>query len=200
MMPYTVDKPSPVPRPVGFVVKNGSNARGRGGLVDTRFCFVARGVRGFDRERAAGRVLHRVARVEREVHDDLTQLTRVCIDGPEILLEARDDLDALTDRGTHHLQHILHDRVDVEQRRREQLFAAEREQLPSERGRPVRRAGDSGQVLDRDRGALPVAHGLCAPVDLEHVHMPTDHGEQVVEVVCDAARQLADRLHLLRLA
>ena len=29
MMPYTVAKPSPVPMPTGFVVKNGSNARSR---------------------------------------------------------------------------------------------------------------------------------------------------------------------------
>ena len=27
MMPYTVESPSPVPRPIFFVVKNGSNTR-----------------------------------------------------------------------------------------------------------------------------------------------------------------------------
>ena len=71
------------------------------------------------------------------------------------------------------------------------LLAREGEQLLDQRGRAVRVLLDLVEV-----GVFGV--GLVAPQH-QQVAMAGDRGQQVVEVVGDAARQLADRLHLLAL-
>ncbi len=174
-MPYTVASPRPVPRPGGFVVKNGSKARASvarvhsgAGIAHRQSHVVAGGesapttpasrrrraplgrrggVRRLDRERSAVRRLHRVARVEREIHQHLPQLPGVGVDGRRFGVEARDDLDALADGRPHHVQRFLDDRVHVEHRGRQELLAAEREELPGERGRAIGRARDSREML-----------------------------------------------------
>ena len=95
-MPWTVARPSPVPLPGSLVVKNGSNRRActsgvmpvpvsrhrehhvgtrRHREVRRRVVLVELDVGGLDRQRAA--VRHGVARVDREVHDDLLDLPAV---------------------------------------------------------------------------------------------------------------------------
>ena len=87
------------------------------------------------------------------------------------------------------------DRVDhlvqVEHRRLEHLLAREREQLARQLRRALGRVVDLGDLLRARPGADPV------PGDAA---VARDHGQQVVEVVRDAARELPDGFHLLCLA
>ncbi len=85
----------------------------------------------------------------------------------------------------------LNDRIQVEHARLQHLAPAEGEELPGERGGPLAR------LLDL-LGVTPEALVLLAGD--EELGVAADRGQEVVEVVCDAAREPADRLHLLRLA
>src|SRR4051794_32543423 len=72
-------------------------------------------------------------------------------------------------------------------------------------------AREGEQTVREGRGAVGGGHGgagvafdvagpALADAALQHIEGADDAGEQVVEVVGDAARELAHRLHLLRLA
>ena len=81
--------------------------------------------------------------------------------------------------------------VQVDHGRLHHLLAAEREQLAGELGG----GSAAGLHLAHARGGAD-SHGH-PPGD--QLAVAEDHGEQVVEVVRDAAGQLPDRFHLLRL-
>ncbi len=71
-------------------------------------------------------------------------------------------------------------------------FPAEGEQLSREAGRPLAGLLDLEEILPRsDRRRQPFQHQLAEP---------ENRRQHVVEVVRDAAGELADRLQLLRLA
>ena len=96
------------------------------------------------------------------------------------------------DQPARHLRHRADDLVEVEGDRLEHLLAAEGQQLARQR------CGALGGVQDlihlrrhRRIGLDAVRHQL---------RIAADRGQQVVEVVRDAAGEPADRLHLLRLA
>ena len=100
-------------------------------------------------------------------------------------------LDVLSHQPLQHGPHVLHHAVDVQLARFKDLLAAEGQQLPGQ-----------------SRGALPglldlldaVANLICRPqVGEQHVAVAVDHRQQVVEVVCNAARQPAHGLHLVGL-
>ena len=84
------------------------------------------------------------------------------------------------------------DVVHADHRRLQHLPAAEREQLARERGGAVGGAADLLEVAAQQRVAV-------AGAGEREVGVAADRGEQVVEVVRDAAGELADGLHLLRL-
>ena len=85
-----------------------------------------------------------------------------------------------------------HELVDVGRLRLQRLLAREGEQLPGELGRALDGPAD---LLER------AAHGRAsASFLLQHFDVAEDDHEDVVEVVRDAAGELADRFHLLRLA
>jgi hypothetical protein len=70
---------------------------------------------------------HRVARVDREVHEHLLQVSGVGADGPERLGQVGSDLDLLADDAPEHSLQPTHDAVEVDLHRGEHLLAAERE-------------------------------------------------------------------------
>ena len=146
-------------------------------------------VRRLDRDRAAAR--HRVARVHREVDDHLLELRRVGTNRRELRLEHRQELDVLADQAAEHHVHVGNDGIQVEHARLQHLPAAEGEQLPRQRG------GPRGGLLDLLGVAAQPRVGVAADQKLA---VAGDRGQQVVEVVRDAAGEAADRLHLLRLA
>ena len=56
-----------------------------------------------------------------------------------------------------------------------------------------------GRSLRRDDVSLEVAEPALGHAQLDQLEATADAGQQVVEVVCKAACQLADRFHLLGL-
>ncbi|HEU5170051.1 MAG TPA: hypothetical protein VFU46_05915 [Gemmatimonadales bacterium] len=83
----------------------------------------------------------------------------------------------------------LHHRIEIENRGLQHLLAAVREKLTGEPRRPLGRLADPPGVLARV--------GRRRDRVTEQVAVAEDAGEQVVEVVRDAAREPADRLHFL---
>ena len=165
-MPYTVARPSPVPRPCSFVVKNGSKTRsfvsvsmptpvsltasityrpGSDTVWSLIVRFVERGVRRFDRETAAGR--HRIPGVRGEVDDDLLQLRPIRADRFEIRRQRRDEIDVLADHAAQQDGRVPNERVDVEDGGNEHLLAAERQQLSGEGRAPFGRFDDLVDVV-----------------------------------------------------
>ena len=104
--------------------------------------------------------------------------------------EPHADVDVVADEPAEHRLHPGDDLVEVEHHRVQHLAAAEREQLPGQRRRLLGRVRRSRSSCSRAGGRRPVEQDL---------RVARDHGQQVVEVVRDAARQPADRLHLLGL-
>ena len=160
-----------------------------GGLA--RVFVVEHHVRRLDHEPAAGG--HRVAGVDDEVHQHLLELAAVHLDGADVRLGAHVDRDVLADQPAEHLVQLGDERVDVEERRFHELLPGEAEQLPGEAARGLAGAADLVERLpDRVIGRAGPPSSHPGPAE--------DHGQQVVEVVGDAAGQPADRLHLLGLA
>jgi hypothetical protein len=66
-----------------------------------------------------------VASVDRQVHEELLDLARIHLDLPEGVSKAKLDLDVLADQAHEHLVRPLPDRVEVDERWREELFASD---------------------------------------------------------------------------
>ena len=101
------------------------------------------------------------------------------------------DLDLLAQRRPQQLGGIDHQRIDVDLARLQRLLAGEGQQMLGQigaaRGGFVDHLGDRGElrlVLDRVG---------------EDLDRSGDHGQDIVEVVRDAAGELAERFHLLGL-
>ena len=68
---------------------------------------------------------------------------------------------------------------------------------PAEGEEPLRQVG---ALLRRRHDQLgDLLHRRVVDLVAEDLRVPQDHGEQVVEIVRDAAGQMAERFHLLRL-
>ncbi len=106
--------------------------------------------------------------------------------------ERRHHLDVLADQSTQHLARVDDDRVQVDDARLQQLLPPECEELLCQRCRALGRLLDRFDVCPKSDVAL---------VDLaeQEVAVYRDDGQQVVEVVRDAAGEAADRIELLRL-
>ncbi len=134
---------------------------------------------------------HGVAGVDHEVDDDLLQLVEVGLDQPQVAAVAHVDLDLLADQATHHVLQFGEHVGELQHLGPQRLAAREGEQLPHQAGGPVGVLLDLHDVLERRIGRPVVRE--------QQVGIAEDGGQHVVEVVRDAARELADGLHLLRL-
>ncbi len=136
-------------------------------------------------------VRHGVARVDREVDDDLLELALVDAHRLQVAAMHHGELDVLADQPAQQVrdfrQHVGH----LQHARLQGLLAREGEQLAHQVG------GAVGVLLDlHDVGERLVAGAVAQQQQVAEA----DHrGQQVVEIVRDAAGQQADRLHLLRL-
>ena len=108
------------------------------------------------------------------------------------LAEIEFDTDPASDQRTYQLRDAFDLGADVEHLRRQRLTAGEGEKLSSQFGSAVHGVRDGIDVA-----AAPLVGQFPSP---QEVRGGTDDGEEVVEIVSDAAGELADRLHLLRLA
>ena len=112
------------------------------------------------------------------------------MDGRRGGIERRDQRDVLAEQAPRHRGQIRDERVDVEDGELARALAAEGEELARQRGGAIDRLQD-------------LAESFCATSfvnSLDEARVAGNDGQQVVEVVRDAAGHPADDLHLLRLA
>ena len=178
-----------MPTPVSVTAIN-ANCPGRTSGFCRAIGVVEIGVGGFDRELAA--VRHGVAGVDRDVEDGVLELLGVGVDRPQAGRGHGLDLDVLAQGRMQQIRHVGDHLVGVERLRRQRLLAREREQPLGQRGGAL--AGDGGGI-EKTLDAV-VALGDAALDQVERAH---DDAQHIVEVVGDAAGELAERLHLLRL-
>ena len=137
--------------------------------------------------------VHRVARVDREVEDRVFELVRIDVGRPGVGLEVDLDADALAERPVEQVGHAADQLAAVDALGQQRLGAGEGEQAAGQRR-------GAGRALHR----IVEMHHHLAPRAVEaalgEVDAADDDRQHIVEVVRDAAGQLADRLHLLDLA
>ena len=134
---------------------------------------------------------HRVARVDGKVDDDLFELPLIDLGEAEIAAVNELQLDILADQPPQQVRQLDQHVADVEHARLQCLLAREGQQLPHEIGGAVAVLLDLHDVGER-RVARPEPHQ-------QQVAEPDHRGQQIVEIMRDAAGELSDRLHLLRL-
>ena len=144
---------------------------------------------GLDRERTA--LEHRVARVGRQVHEDLLELNRIGEHHPAGCPGPDLDVDVLADEpfeeGRRRTEHV----VDAGGSWVGVLLATEGHQLPDQPRATPDRVDDALEVDLAALGGVVAREGNRGA--------PRDPLQQVPEVVRDGARQRTHRLHLLRL-
>ena len=133
---------------------------------------------GLDRQASALR--HGVAGVEREVDQHLFELRGIGAHRPQVRRQLQIDRDVLADQAVEHAAHVGDALVEHDDFRREDLPPAEREQLSGQRRRAIGRVED---LLDvgLERRAVQLLQ--------QQLGIAADRGQQVVEVVRDAARE-----------
>ena len=134
---------------------------------------------------------HGVARIDDEIDDHLLELVEVGLHLPQVAAVHDVELDRLADQpAQQHLQFRQHV-VELQHLRPQRLAAREGEQLPHQARRAIGVLLDLHDVLEGRVGRAVIGE--------QEVGIADDRGQHVVEVVRDAAGELADRLHLLAL-
>ena len=158
-------------------------------------------VAGVDGQRAASG--HGVAGVDREVHQHLVQLARVGQDRPQVTGERGDQLDVLADGPAQHFLDCCDDAVQVENLWPDHVAPGEDEQLV---GKPGRALGSLLDLREVSAGRFQVPGRFRAGRGRgggdflgDEGDVVENHGEQVVEVMRDPARELAEALQTLGL-
>ncbi len=132
---------------------------------------------------------HGVAGIDREVEQRALQLGDVGDHDGRALGQLHRGLNRLAERPAEQGGHARHQAVDVDLGRPQHL--------PAREGQQARR-----QIGAAPGGSLGLARELAlatAELRCQLLGVGQDHGQEIVEIVRDAARQVADRLHLLRL-
>ncbi len=133
---------------------------------------------------------HRVARVDHQVHDHLLELARVHRDHRQRRIKGGADLDILPEHAGQHAMQVVEDLVDVHQLRLQHLAPREGEELAGERRRAIGGLQDLLDVLARPRVGELLVEGKRGEA--------ANRGQQIIEVVGDAAGESPHRLHALR--
>ena len=120
------------------------------------------------------------------------ELIRIDQRRPCILGQQRRDFDVLAECGVQQLGGLQHQRIDVDFKGLQRLLAGKGQQMLGQIG-----AAFGGFV---DQPGDGHEFGLVGDGLLQDSDGPGDHGQDIVEVVRDAAGQLADRVHLLDMA
>ena len=144
---------------------------------------------GLDAQLAA--VRHRVARVDHQVQDDLLDLTGICFDASEMVVQHYGEFDVFFDQATEHLFRVRYDLVDIQDDWFNNLLTTEHQELARERSSTVRRLLD---LLD----FRAIGINQCGIIQ-KQIAVPGNHREQIVEVMRHSTSQAANRLHLLGL-
>ncbi len=173
----------------GIAHRDHGVAAGPDVTVRPRIIIIENDEAGLDDQLAS--VRHGVAGVEGQIEDRGGELIGIDDRRTGLILEHGFDLDMLAERPLQQFRGVDDQRVDVGYLWFERLLARECEQLLGEVG------AARGGLVDhsRDGGKLRFAlDGIGQNFDRSR-----DHGQNVVEVVRDAAGELAHGLHLLGL-
>ena len=147
-------------------------------------------VSSLDRQAAA--VRHRIARIQRQIHEHLLDLAGIRFHASKRRRQHHRDLDLLADQPAQHLTRLLHHGIAVQQARFEHRFPAEQQQLTGQQCGPLTGITNGCQVVTQpiiDREAIDQRLGVAV-----------DDGQEIVEIMRDSTRKLTDCLHLLGLA
>ena len=148
---------------------------------------VQDGIRRHDAELATRR--HRVARIGRQVGQQLVELHGIDVHAAQIRREIEVDLHFAGGSVPQQLLHVAQDAIEIKDNGLRRLLAAERHQLARQRGRLHRRGANAGEV--------GLGRIVLLQVAAHEVGQGQDDGHQVVEIVSDAACQPAHRLQAL---
>ena len=133
---------------------------------------------------------HGVARIDRDIDQRELELRDVDLDRPDIGRDVAFELNVSAQRADQHLVHGLDAFLEVGDDRIERLASRERQQLARQALAAIGGRMHGVDRLQMLRVGEPAAQQLRVAAD--------DH-QQIVEIVGDAAGQLSERLHLLRL-
>ena len=136
-------------------------------------------------------IRHGVPRVHGQVQDGQFQLRRVGADRAEHERKAGLDRNGRLQRALEKVRHAAHQLRHVDRNGLQLLLAREGQHALGQGGAPLRRVPG---VVDEPGDVGPVAE-----VPPGHFEAADHRGQQVVEIMRDAAGQLAERVHLLRL-
>ena len=142
-----------------------------------------------DRDRSP--VRHCIACIDDEVEHAVLELPRIRTRRPEVGLELSLDFDVARERAPQQLVHAVDHPVQVDDLGLEHLLTCEPEQAPRQRRTAHCRAQGRLGLAQKARAFAQRAR--------EQLHVADDDGQQIVEIVRDAAREAADRFHLLAL-
>ncbi len=144
-------------------------------------------MRRYRDDAAAG---HGVARVDDEIDQRRFELGNVDHDRPDVRLDVDLQRHRAADAGVEHFAHRIDPFGNVDRLRIDALPPCECQQL----------AGEGGAALGRpfDRRYRPLAFGIVAHRFPQRVKTAADDHQEIVEIVRDAAGQLAERVELLR--
>ena len=154
-----------------------------------RVVLVEYDVPGFERQLAA--IRHRVTGVESQIENRGRELAGVDQRRRGIVRQHRFDFDLFAKRRAQQPRGVDDQGVDVSVARLQRLPARERQQMPGQISPPRRGGADHVGDLDEFR---PILDRVT-----ENFDGAGDHGQNIVEIVRNATRELADRFHLLRL-
>ena len=205
--PWTIDRPRPVPLPTPLVEKNGSTARRQRLRIHARAGVAARDphiIAGLERPLPSeptgiGASMRSVpprgmasrALIARLRIASSSWLGSTRAGGKLAGMQSICNLDRRIERPADQIGHAVEQRADVDRARLKVLAARESEQALDQRRRPARRLKRGvDQAMRLVVGRQPAA---------QQVEVADDRGQQIVEIVRDAAGQLAERLELLRL-
>lgn len=136
-------------------------------------------------------VRHGVARVDAEIHEDAIDLRGVGASGLEIGSEIKLEVDAGADHRLQERNGLLDEAIQIDAPRLDRLFSGVGEQMASESGGALQllanlTEGFGGRATDGNRFGAQLG-----PAE--------DRAEDIVEVVSDAAGELAERFEPLEL-
>lgn len=137
---------------------------------------------------------HGVAGVDAQIEQGVFQLADVDEGGPGISGAGGFDLDAGAGGALDEFGHAVHQGVDVGGARFQGLPAREGQQTLGEDG------GAFGRALGGDHVFVHIGQAALGDAAVHQFQRAGDAGEQVVEVVGQAAGELANGFHFLRLA
>jgi hypothetical protein len=152
------------------------------------------GVAGFDGQFAA--VRHRIAGIDGEIEDCGFELRRIGFDRPDPASADDFERHIFAERAAEKIRQPVEQPIDVDRGRIERLLPGERQQPLGQGCRALRAVHRAGNAL----GELQVHRvGPGFELALRRLQIADDDGEQIIEVMGDAAGQMADGIELLRL-